>query len=111
MNVRQFVIARVKNLQLLNGSDVRPRERKDAEKYYLQQCTKEQLSQKQESPDFDKRHPRYKELVKEYGDYSELLKKASSNEQFSSFASMYIYFDIIDSSSCNSKAFCHFRNG
>jgi PHP family Zn ribbon phosphoesterase len=94
MNVRHFVIARIKNLQLLNGSEVRPRERKDSEKYYLQQCTKELLSQKQQSPDFDKQHPRYKELVKQYGDYSELLKKTNS-DQLSGFASMYAEIIIL----------------
>ena len=38
---RRFVIARVRKLKSLNGSEVRPREREDAERFYLRQIAQE----------------------------------------------------------------------
>ena len=38
---RRFVIARVRKLKALNGSEVRPREREDAERFYLRQIAQE----------------------------------------------------------------------
>jgi hypothetical protein len=38
---RRFVIARVHKLKSLNGSEVRPREREDAERFYLRQIAQE----------------------------------------------------------------------
>ena len=65
-NVRQYAVARIRGLISFNGSEVRKKEREDAEKYYLKQCGREKTSNP--SLEITTLHPRYNELVKIYGD-------------------------------------------
>ena len=56
----------------LNGSDIRDSERKDAEKYYLQQCYSEYqhllaANDESEKQRFLEENPRYTELLDIYG--------------------------------------------
>jgi hypothetical protein len=75
---RLLTVARVKNLTIVNGSVVRPKEREDAEKLYLKQVVVETIKQHPElSPEALKDiatlpvalhlHPRYKELLTTHG--------------------------------------------
>lgn len=63
------VIGRVSGLTLLNGSDVKARERHDAELRYLQNIMSqlEQLSDAQERAAAQLQHPRLKPLLAHYG--------------------------------------------
>jgi len=69
LSCRYLVIGRLKNLEKLNGSIIKPAERKDADKYYLQQCYAEllELTDEKEKEIFLNNNPRYNELLEEYG--------------------------------------------
>eukprot|EP01027_Heterolobosea_sp_BB2_P009865 GEZU01014523.1.p1 GENE.GEZU01014523.1~~GEZU01014523.1.p1 ORF type:complete len:344 (+),score=111.26 GEZU01014523.1:305-1336(+) len=78
---RALLIARLGRLVTLNGSVVRPKERDDAEKYYLKQCAAElqqQYACNPADPEFKTAHPRYAELVQKHGDPMEALAGAQS---------------------------------
>ena len=68
---RYLLIARLVRITKLNGSDISPSERKDAEKYYLQQCHEELLrigiSDEDLVTGFHQSHPRYAALLEQYG--------------------------------------------
>ena len=67
---RYLIIGRIQKLTKLNGSDVKESERKDAEKYYLQQCYSEfvELQNSNEKHDqFLEENPRYNELLNLFG--------------------------------------------
>lgn len=66
------VIGRVSGLTLLNGADVKPRERRDCELRYLQNVLAEQAEaaaggQQQQQQDIAWQHPRLAELKAKYG--------------------------------------------
>lgn len=71
---RQWIIARIARLKSLNGGQIHPRERIDAEKLYLRQCVLDKVK----LPGFilsngtveecERDHPRFKELVQKFGD-------------------------------------------
>ena len=92
-NTRQFTIGRVKGLITVNGSEVRKKEREEAEKYYLKQCGREKQSKSSEDNTFDITisHPRYNELVNIYGDPCEAEKQSSQAAKVShEFVVLYI---------------------
>jgi hypothetical protein len=63
------VIGRVSELTLLNGADVKPRERRDCELRYLQTilADAQQQQQQQSQADLQRLHPRLVELQAKYG--------------------------------------------
>jgi hypothetical protein len=65
---RQSTIARVGKLTKMNGSEIRPRERSDAERLYLKRvklaCAAEGVTDEER----DLKHPRYRALVAEHGE-------------------------------------------
>lgn len=64
------VIGRVSGLTLLNGADVKPRERRDCELRYLQNVLAEQAEAAaggQQQQDIALQHPRLAELKAKYG--------------------------------------------
>ncbi|WIA09989.1 hypothetical protein OEZ85_010201 [Tetradesmus obliquus] len=70
---RYEVIGRVAGLTLLNGADVKPRERRDCELRYLQtiladaQQQQQQQQQQQSQAELQRQHPRLAELQAKYG--------------------------------------------
>ncbi|KAL9642984.1 hypothetical protein ABK040_010676 [Willaertia magna] len=101
-NVRQFTIARIASLKSLNSSEIKNKERTDAEKYYLHLCGKEKFSNKN-NPQFNilDYHPRYEELVKIYGDPCEVLENQSQSNSLDSGKTDFvtIYFKNVAASS------------
>ncbi|KAL0485342.1 hypothetical protein AKO1_007531 [Acrasis kona] len=76
IDTRQFVIGRIKKLSILNGSEVKNKERIDSEKYYLRFIGNERfklLEKNKKDQDFMNFNPRYQELSAKYGDPLELL--------------------------------------
>ncbi|GBG34224.1 Tubulin-specific chaperone E [Hondaea fermentalgiana] len=79
---RQTVIARVKGFVRLNGSEVSPRERSDAERLYLKRVAAALTSLS--GPERDAKlaeHPRYDELVAEHGDPTEAARRAKAAQE------------------------------
>merc|ERR1712000_339441 len=70
LSSRYTLIGRLSHIEKLNGSDIRPSERKDAEKYYLQHCHAEfvVLESESDKEQFSKIHPRYQSLLEQYGE-------------------------------------------
>ena len=65
---RYLVLGRLKQITKLNGSPVTDSERKDAEKYYLQQCHAEFIELDDgKREEFMQENPRYEELLQFYG--------------------------------------------
>ncbi|KAF0974939.1 hypothetical protein FDP41_006044 [Naegleria fowleri] len=97
-NTRQGVIARIKSLQTFNGSEIKKKEREDAEKYYLKQCGRDKMalmssesSSNSNYMNFLEMHPRYEELVSMYGDPCENESSSSATTRVSNeFVSLYI---------------------
>ncbi|TPX68031.1 hypothetical protein SpCBS45565_g03407 [Spizellomyces sp. 'palustris'] len=65
-DLHPLLIARLAKLTILNGSTLTPRERSDAELYYLGRCAKE-LSASPDPGSFHFLHPRYEELARIHG--------------------------------------------
>eukprot|EP00112_Aurelia_sp_Birch-Aquarium-sp1_P006532 Seg172.5 transcript_id=Seg172.5/GoldUCD/mRNA.D3Y31 product="Tubulin-specific chaperone E" protein_id=Seg172.5/GoldUCD/D3Y31 len=83
-DIRQEIIARLKNICIVNGSEVPAQERKEAELIYLKRYCSEwlrsggsqdDLSDGKMTADFVKLHPRFVELVKAHGAPVENVKK------------------------------------
>ena len=70
LSARYTLIGRLGGIEKLNGSEIRQTERKDAEKYYLQQCHAEFviLSSDEGKEQFASTHPRYTTLLEQYGE-------------------------------------------
>jgi len=65
---RYFTIGRLHKLVMLNGSSISPREREDAEKYYLNNCYEISINQSvEQKEEFKRAHPRFEALLKQYG--------------------------------------------
>ncbi|KFD70278.1 hypothetical protein M514_09237 [Trichuris suis] len=81
---RQFIIAKVRNLRVLNRVEVSPQERRGAEIDYLQHFAAEWHSLKKEKEegksgalvDFHRRHPRFRELIEIHGPPPEVVCKS-----------------------------------
>ncbi|KAI8985852.1 hypothetical protein BDB01DRAFT_786539 [Pilobolus umbonatus] len=58
------VLGRIKNITILNGISISPKERVDLERYYLANCTKEGKTHQE----IASKNPRYPELCKEHGE-------------------------------------------
>ncbi|PVI08553.1 hypothetical protein DM02DRAFT_5528 [Periconia macrospinosa] len=87
------VLARLANLKTLNFSNVLPKERLDAESYYLSLIAKEVSF----APDSDeerilKTHPRWKELCEEYGEPA--IQRSSSQINPNSLAARLIRLEL-----------------
>lgn len=70
LSSRYTLIGRLSHIEKLNGSEIRTNERKDAEKYYLQQCHAQfvVLQSDAEKEQFASIHPRYQALLEQYGE-------------------------------------------
>eukprot|EP00742_Colponemidia_sp_Colp-10_P003275 GILJ01003485.1.p1 GENE.GILJ01003485.1~~GILJ01003485.1.p1 ORF type:complete len:552 (+),score=93.11 GILJ01003485.1:115-1770(+) len=79
---RNLFIARIKSLTLLNGSQIRARERADAEKAYLKEAVKDMIDHPTVEPrNIEERHPRFVELAQAFGDPRESSQMTSSASQ------------------------------
>jgi hypothetical protein len=81
---RQSIIARVRGLRKLNGSEVSLRERADAEMLYLKRVaiSRQACASDEEQAAVMEEHPRYDELVQEHGcpmEAARKLKEAAAN--------------------------------
>ena len=91
-----LVLARLANLRTLNFSNVLPKERLDAESYYLSLIAKEVSF----APDADedkilKTHPRWKELCEEYGEPA--IQRSNSQINPNSLAARLIQLELYES--------------
>jgi len=68
MVLRDLAIAKIKNLHVCNMSLVKPKERNDAELFYLKWITKQIDNKENDMQIIEKLYPRYIELVKKHGD-------------------------------------------
>ncbi|KAI8820758.1 uncharacterized protein EV422DRAFT_578604 [Fimicolochytrium jonesii] len=65
-DMHDILVARLRSLKYVNGSNITPNSRRDAELFYLNQCAKE-LSESNDPTAFAANHPRYEELSAAYG--------------------------------------------
>jgi len=85
IDIRYELIARLKQVKIINGSEVTVRERKDAELLYLKKYSSawrdsggnEELVNAKLSNEFEENHPRFIELIKIYGPPITSVKKAT----------------------------------
>ncbi|XP_054806442.1 tubulin-folding cofactor E isoform X1 [Prosopis cineraria] len=74
---RFILIARLAKIQILNGSEISPRERKDSEIRYVRVVISRSLA----NPEEIKQHPRFSELKKFYGIEDERTSTGTSGPQ------------------------------
>jgi len=82
---RQTTIARIKSLLRLNGSEISPRERTDAERLYLKRLAMEmtKLGSDTEREILKEENPRFNELVNTHGDPMEAARRAKVAQESS----------------------------